>query len=68
MVDDQPRRAAEVDEVRQAVELGAEARLTLDQARDAAVEPVERRGEHDRRQRPFELVLERQADGGQPRA
>ena len=61
-IEDQPRRAAEVDEVGEAVELGAEPRLALDQARDAAVDAVERRGEHDRRQRPFELALEREPD------
>ena len=64
-IEDQRRRDAEIDEIREAVELGAEARGALEHAGDAPVDAVEHGGEHDRRQRPFELVLDRQPDGGQ---
>ena len=66
-IEDQRGRAAEIDEIRQTVEFGAEARLALDQARDPAVDAVEGGGEHDCRQRQFQLLLERQPDRGQSR-
>src|SRR6478752_1543923 len=48
---------AEIDEVRQAVELGAKTRRALEHARDPAVNAVEQCRKHDRRKRPIELVL-----------
>ena len=51
-IEDQRRRHAEIDEVGEAVELGAEPRRALEQARDAAVDAIEHRGEHDRRRAP----------------
>ena len=51
-IEDQRRRDAEIDEVGEAVELGAEARRALEHARDAPVDAVEHRREHDRGQRP----------------
>ena len=47
-VQDQTGRDAEIDEVGEAVEFGAEFRLALDHARDTAIETVEHGGEHDR--------------------
>ncbi len=47
------------------VELGAESRGALDQARDAAVDPVERGCEDDRGEREFELALDRHPDAGE---
>src|SRR5262249_8002410 len=67
-VEDHRRRDAEIDEVGEAVELGAEPRRALEQPCDASVDAVEHRGEHDRRDRPFELALRGEADRGQPRA
>ena len=67
-IEDQRRRHAEIDEVGEAVELGAEARGALEHARDAAVDAVEQRRHHDRGDRPVDLAFDRDADGGQPRA
>ena len=67
-IKDQARRDAEIDEVREAVELGAEARRALDHARDAPVDRIEHRGEHDRAERQLVAPLEREADAGQPGA
>ena len=64
-IEDQRRRDAEIEEIGEAVELGAEARRALEHARDAPVDAVEQRGEHDRVERPFELALDRQPDPGQ---
>ena len=58
-IEDQRRRHAEIDEVGQAVELGAEARGALEHARDAAVDAVEHGGEDDRAERQFEPALDR---------
>ncbi len=63
--DQECRRHAEVDEIGEAVELGAEARRRLEQARNAAVDAVEHCGEHDRRQRQLVAPLDGHADGGQ---
>ena len=46
-IEDQRRRDAEIDEVGQAVELGAEARGAFEEARQAAVDAVEDRREND---------------------
>ena len=43
-VEDERRRHAEIDEIRQRVELGAEARGALEKPRDAPVDAVEDRG------------------------
>ena len=67
-VQDQARRDAEIDEVREAVEFGPEFRLALDHARDAAVEAVEHGREHDRRHRQFHPPFGGQPDRGQPGA
>ncbi len=64
-IEDQRRRDAEIDEVGQAVELGAEARGSLEEPRQAAVDTVEDRREHDGREREHIAVLERHADRGQ---
>ena len=63
-----PGRDAEIDEVGEAVELGAEFRLALDHARDAAVDAVEHGGEHDRRDRQLHPPFGGQPDRGQARA
>ena len=65
---DQAGRDAEVDEIDKAVELGAEARGALDHARDAAVDRIEHRGEHDRGERQLVALVEREPDAGQTRA
>src|SRR4051794_24884739 len=65
MIKDQPRRDAEIHEVREAVELGAETRRALDHARDTAVDRIQYRGEHDRADRQFVAFLEREANAGQ---
>ena len=59
---------AEIDEVGQTVELGAEARGGLEHARDAAVDAVEKGGEHQRRDGEVEAVLDAHPDRGQPGA
>ncbi len=64
-IEDQRRGNAEIHEVGEAVELGAEARGSLQQPRQTAVDAIENGGEHDRRQRQLVAVLERQADRGQ---
>ena len=67
-IQDQARRAAKVDEIGKAVELGAEARLALDHARDPAVDAVEEGGEHDQAERQFEPLLECEPNRGEARA
>ena len=49
-IQDQSGRDAEIDEIRKAVEFGAEARRALDHARNAPVDRIEHRGKHDRGQ------------------
>ena len=51
-IKDQRRRDAEIDEIGKAVEFGAEARRSLQQPRQAAVDAVEDRGENDGRRAP----------------
>src|SRR5205085_9596245 len=46
-------------------ELGAEARRALDHARDAAIDRVEHRGEHDRAERQLVTLLECKTNAGQ---
>ena len=60
-IQDQRRRNAEIDEVREAVEFGAEPRRALEHARDAAVDAVEQRREDDAGERPVEAAF-----GGEP--
>ena len=67
-IQDQRRRHAEVDEVGEAVELGAEARRALEHPGDAAVYAVEERGEDDGGEREVEPALDRHADRRQPGA
>ena len=64
-IEDQRRRDAEIDEVGQAVELGAEARGAFEEPRQAAVDAVEKGGEDDRGERQHIAVLERHADRGE---
>src|SRR5208282_1966288 len=64
-VEDQRRRDAEIDEVGQAVQLGAEARGSLQEPRQTAVDAVEDGGEYNCRERENIMVLERHADSGQ---
>src|SRR5262249_19138136 len=59
---------AEVDEIGEAVELGTEARRALEHACYPPVDAVKRGRKHDRRYRPFELVLEGKANRGEPGA
>ena len=67
-IQDQSGRDAEIDEVGEAVEFGAEFRLALDHARDAAVDAIEHGGEHDRRHRQLHPPFGGQPDRGQPGA
>ena len=46
-VEDQPRRHAEIDEIGEQIEFGAETRRAFERPRDAAVEPVEHGGGND---------------------
>ena len=62
---DHGRRDAEVDEVGEAVELGAELGLRLERARQPAVDAVEQGGDHDQRDRHLVALLDRHADGGE---
>ena len=62
---DDRRRHAEVDEVGEAVELGAEAGLRLERAREAAVDAVEQGGDDDQRDGQLVALLDRHADGGE---
>ncbi len=64
-VQDERRRHPEINEVGKAVELGAETRGALEHPRDPAVDAVKQRCKHDRRHRPFELLLEGEPDRGQ---
>ena len=67
-VEDQRRGYAEIDEIRQAVELGAKARGSFQEPRQAAVDAIKNGGEHDSRERKRIAVLERHANGGEPGA
>ena len=67
-VEHERRRDAEVDEVGERIELGAEARGSLQRPRDPSVETVEHGGARDRAHRPFDRPLHRQADRGQAKA
>ncbi|MET3310334.1 hypothetical protein ABIF41_002175 [Bradyrhizobium japonicum] len=58
----QPGRDAEIDEVGEAVELRPELGLALDHARDAAVDAVQRGGEHDGVDGERHPPLDRQPD------
>ncbi len=49
-------RDAEIDEIREAVEFGAEPGLALDHPRDAAIDAIEHRREHDRAERQFDCA------------
>src|SRR4029077_5557087 len=60
VIEDKPGRDAEVHEIGKAVEFGAEARRALDHARDAAIDRIEHGGEHDRTERQFVTLLERE--------
>ena len=66
--DEERRRHAEVDEIGEAVELGAEAGGRLQQARDAAVDAVEQGREHDGTERQLVAPLDPHADRGEPGA
>ena len=61
---DDGRRHAEIDEIGEAIELGAEPRRGFQQPRDAAVDAVEKRREHERRHRQVPAMLDAHADGG----
>ena len=63
-IKDQSRRHAEIDEIGEAVELGAKAGGSLQQPRQPAVDAVKEGGEDDRRERKPVAVLERHADAG----
>ena len=62
---DDGRRHAEIDEIGEAVELGAEPRRGLEQARHPAVDAVEQGREYERRHRQIPAMLDAHADGGQ---
>src|ERR1700676_5655305 len=64
-IEDQRRCDTEIDEVGEAVELGAKARGALEEPGQAAVDAVEDRREDDGRERQRITVLERHADRGQ---
>ena len=64
----QRRGHAEGEEVGQTVELGAEARGALQQPRQAAVDAVDRAGDHDQHRRVLPSSLEGEAHGGEPGA
>ena len=66
--DEERRRDAEVDEIGEAVELGAKAGGRLQEARDAAVDAVEQGREHDGAERQLVAALDPHADRGQPGA
>ena len=58
-------RHAEIDEVGEAVELGAESRRALEHPREAAIDAIEQGGEDDGGHRPFELAFDRKPHPGQ---
>ncbi len=65
---DHRRRDAEIHEVGQAVELGAEPRLRFERARQASVNPIEQGGDDDERNGQLVAQLDRHADGREPGA
>ena len=64
---DDGRRHAEIDEIGKRIELGAESRRGLEQPRDAAVDAVEKGGEHQRGDGQVPAMLDGHADRGQAR-
>jgi hypothetical protein len=64
-IEDQRRRDAEIDEIGETVELGAEPRRALEHARDAPVDAVEHGRKHDGAERDLEPAFDREPDGGQ---
>ena len=66
--DENGRRNAEVDEIGEAVELGAELRLGAQRPRQPAVDTVEQRGDDNERDRILVAQLDGHADRGQPGA
>ena len=67
-IEHERRRDAEIDEIGERIELGAEPRRALERARDPAVEAVEHGGGDDGDDRPFDRALHREADRGQAEA
>ena len=67
-IQDQSRRDAEIDKIREAVEFCPEFRLTLDHARDTTVYAIEHRGEYDGRNSQLHPPLGGETDGRQSRA
>ena len=63
--DDHGRSDAEVDEVGEAVELGAELRLGSERARQPAIDAVEQRRDDDEPDRILVSQLDGHADGGE---
>ena len=63
-IDKDGRCHAEIDEVGERVEFGAEARGALEKARQPPVGRIEQNGENDSAHRQFETALDSQPDGG----
>src|SRR3954462_15848917 len=61
-IEDDRRRDSEGGDVRQRVELGAEAALAVQEPRDPPVQPIEDRGEDDRADRLVPLAAYAEAD------
>ena len=61
------RRDAKADKIRQTVQFRTKAGRSLEQARNPAIEPVEHRGNHNRDQRRLDMPLDRQTDPRQAR-
>src|SRR5690606_8004592 len=57
---------AEIDEIRQGIEFGAEGARDLQLAGEKPVEPVDHRGEDDEERGELEILLEGEADGAEP--
>ncbi len=64
-IEDEARRDAEIEEVREAVEFRAEAGRTLDHAGNAPVHRIEHGGENDCAERKLVAAFKRKADAGQ---
>jgi hypothetical protein len=66
--DDQRRRHAEGNRIRQAVQLGAETRLGLEHAGNPAIDAIEHPGQNHRQNRFLPIALNGEADAGQAAA
>ena len=63
-IDEHGGRHAEIDEVGERIEFGAEARCAFEQARKPAIDGIEHDGEDDRADRQFVAAFDAEPDGG----